>query len=362
MVIDLGVRKIQNTRSGSFFITLPKAWVTEHELGKDKGRELMVSFDEDGDLKISPLRGQKKYYVEFIIQIEDYTEENSLERCIESSYIQGSDVISILSKHTIAVEKKNVIEKATSSLIGTEISEEFSNKITIRVLVDLVRFPLHILIRRIFTLVHSMHVDAINSFTENDDVLAKDVINRAKQVDKLYYLMLRQLNLSLSNRLNFEEICTSEMKIDCVLGIVLARDLSKMAHYAVEIAKQTIKLKDKNIILELKEHLKKMSSFVITMQQNAILAFFKSNFMRANRVINSISEVVTYDLKTENEVLKKVDDVGITIGLITISRNLRNIANSAVDVSEDLQVKHRPKTTRKIDVGAEKPVDPLELI
>ncbi|NVM30877.1 MAG: phosphate uptake regulator PhoU [Candidatus Helarchaeota archaeon] len=356
----MGVRKIQHTRSGSFFITLPKAWVTDQEIGK--GEELIITFDEDGALKINTLKTQKRYYSEFIVQIEDYTEENSLERCIKSSYIQGSDIISIISKNTIVVERKNIIEKATSNLIGTEVSEEFSNKITIRVLVDPVRFPLHILIRRIYTLVHSMHVDAIKSFTENDEVLAKDVINREKQVAKLYFLMLRQLNLSLSNRLNFEEICTSELKIDCVFGIVLARDLGKMAHYAVVIANQVIRLKDKKITSELKEHLKKMSSFVVTMQQNAILAFFKENFMRANRVINSITEVIAYDLKTEQEVLKKVDDVGMTIGLITISRNLRNIANSAVDVSEDLQVKHRPKTTIKRELGAEQPVDPLELI
>ena len=99
----MGLRKIQNTRSGSYFITLPKAWITEHDLGKEKGEELMVSFDEDGSLKVSPIWSQTKYYTEFVVRIEDYPEKNSLERCIQSSYIQGSDVISILSKNTIAV-------------------------------------------------------------------------------------------------------------------------------------------------------------------------------------------------------------------------------------------------------------------
>jgi len=57
-VRDMGIRKLQNTRSGSFFITLPKAWVQDKEL--EKGGELMVSFDEEGDLKVSPLGSQKK--------------------------------------------------------------------------------------------------------------------------------------------------------------------------------------------------------------------------------------------------------------------------------------------------------------
>ena len=102
-VSDMCIRKLQSTRSGSFFITLPKAWVLDKEL--EKGWELTVSFDEDGDLKVSPLGSQKKYYSEFIIQIEDYPEEHSLERSIQSYYIQGSDVISILSKKTITLEK-----------------------------------------------------------------------------------------------------------------------------------------------------------------------------------------------------------------------------------------------------------------
>lgn len=359
MVIEVEVRKIQNTASGSFFITLPKSWVIDMEI--EKGEELKISREEDGSLRLNPLKNQAKYYYEFVIEIEDYPEANLLERCINSCYIQGADVISILSKKTITMHKKNIIKKTTSNLIGTEISEEFSDKITIRILIDPIKFPLHDLIKRIYTLISSMHLDAMKSFQERDEILARDVVNRGKEVDKLFFLMLRQLNLSLSNRLNIAEICTSDMTIDCVLGIVLARDLSKMAHYAVEIAQQSMKLKDKKVNPKLKEHLISMSRFVIRMQQNAILAFFKNNFIRANEVINNIHRVREFDLKTENEVLTKIEDVSTTISLITISRNLRNIANSAVAVSQDLQAKHRPKTIYKKEIGSKNLLDPIIL-
>ncbi|NVM52889.1 MAG: phosphate uptake regulator PhoU [Candidatus Helarchaeota archaeon] len=354
------VRKIQNTASGSFFITLPKPWVTNQDL--KKGEKLVFSVEEDGALRVNPLKLQKIYYSEFIVQLEDYPEKKSLERAIKSSYIQGADVIVILSKNTILVEKKILIELATANLIGTEVSEEFSNKITIRILVDPTKFPLHILIRRIYMLVNSMHVDAMKSFNESDEILAKDVINREKQVDKLYFLMLRQLNLSLSNRVNFDEICASSVKIDCVLGIVLARDLSKMAHYAVEIAKQSLKLVEKRINPELKEHLVKMSKFIIKMQQNAILAFFKNDFMRANRIINDVDTISEYHFQTENEILKKITDSSTILSLTTIGRNLKNIAKCAIEVSEDLQVKHRPKTILRRELGSDILLEPLELV
>ncbi len=346
------IRKVQISGGGSFFITLPIKWIKEYNI--EKGEDLVISQGEDGGLKLNLLKIQKKYYGLFVIQIEDYPEAHSLERCINSCYIQGADVIEIASKSTISIKKKNLLKNTTVNLIGTEVSEELSNKITIRILVDPIKFPLYNLIKRIYKLVSSMHLDAMQAFKDSDDdMLAKDVINREKDVDKLFFLILRQLNLTLTNRLDIEDICISEMKIDCVLGIVLARDLSRMAHYGVEIAKQAEKLQKKEINPELKEHLIQMSSACIKMQQNAILAFFKTDFMRANGVLNNIHEIIEYDLKTENEVLTKVEDVGTAISLITISRNLRNIANSAVAVSQDLQAKHRPKETYQKELDEE---------
>jgi phosphate uptake regulator len=359
-------RKIQTTKSGSYFITLPKVWIKKKGLmlveDKQKSKELILTENEEGNLIISSGDPQKISYSEFIIPIEEYEEKNSLERCINSSYIQGSDIITIISKKTIALDKKRLVKDMVLGLIGSEISEEFSNRIIIRILVDPVRFPLSNLIERIYLLVSSMHVDAMRAFIEADKLLAEDVINRGKEVDKLFFLMLRQLNLSLTNRLNFADICASNMKIDCVLGIVLARDLSKMAHYATEIASEVIKLINKEVSQKLKDHLIKMSRFTIKMQQNAILAFFKNDFMRANKIINDIQEVVDFDLETEATVLKNIEDPSVIVSLISISRNLRNIANSAVAVSQDLQAKYRPKETQKKEALPQKLPEAEDLI
>lgn len=357
------IRKIQNTASGSFFITLPKSWVSNLEI--NKGDDLIISIDKDESLKIIPLKRQesnKNNYTEFHIPIENYPEENSLERALNASYVQGADVITISSKNTISSEKKKLIKNCTSNLIGTEIAEELANKINVRILVDPVKFPLSNLIERIYSLVSSMHMDARKSFQERDEILAEDVINREKEVDKLFFLMLRQLNLSLNNKINLSDICTSDMKIDCVLGIVLARDLSKMAHYAVEIANQARKIKDKQIDPQLIEHLVNMSNFVMNMQRNAILAFFKNDFMRANEVINNIFKVREFDDKTEEAILNTTEDTATTISLITISKNLRNIANSAVAVSEDLQAKYRPEVTQKKESISNNLPNPMDLI
>ncbi|NHI93891.1 MAG: phosphate uptake regulator PhoU [Candidatus Lokiarchaeota archaeon] len=353
-------RKIQSTASGSFFITLPKDWVTDLDIRK--GNEINILREEDGSLRIQLSGNHQARLLEFNIDIEEYEEENSLERCINSYYIQGSDIIQISSQKTITLENKKIIRNATNNLIGTEISEEFASKIIIRILVDPHKFPLHSLIKRIYTLVSSMHVDAIKSLEERDKILANDVINREKLVEKLFYLMLRQLNLSLNNKINIIDICPSEMKIDCVLGLVLARDLSKKAHYASEIAVNAIELLEKDISPEIIEQIIRLSRFVRRMQQDAILAFFKTDFMRANSVLNNIKEVKILNNDIENQILKSMNDVTTIVSLINITRNLKSIAKSAVAVSQDLQAKHRPHKIIEKETFDEVTIEPFDLI
>jgi len=92
-------RRIQRTISGSYFVTLNKGWIDKHNLEKQK--EVILTEDENENLVIKPFSKQGNFEVEFILPIEEYLEENSLVRCINSSYIQGSDIITIISKKII---------------------------------------------------------------------------------------------------------------------------------------------------------------------------------------------------------------------------------------------------------------------
>ena len=104
------------------------------------------------------------------------------------------------------------------------------------------------------------------------------------------------------------------------------------------------------------------NSIIINKSKEELWSGFVPALAKSFFVINNIDKVLAFHLQTENEVLQKITDSSIIIGLITISRNLKNIGKCAVDVSEDLQVKHRPKTTYKRELGTEKLIEPLELL
>lgn len=178
-------RKIQKSASGSFFVTLPKSWVKESGLKHGDRIELVA---EKNHLSLFSKNRSDKQSTEVKLNLELYTEPSLLERQIVSCYVRGYDIINIYSKKMITYEWKNLIKKTIINLTGTEISEDFSDRVSIRTLVDPSKFPLKDLLKRICVLVSTMHEDAIHALRDNNPELALDVINRYSEVDKLYRL------------------------------------------------------------------------------------------------------------------------------------------------------------------------------
>lgn len=347
-------RKIQTSASGSFFVTLPKTWVSGVGLDKEGGRvELLM--EPDGSLRLVPPITRQKKMMDFTMYLEDFPDATSLERYIKTCYVHGYDVINIVSKKVITPEVKEIIKKAIVDLIGTEISEEYSSRITIRTLVDPMKFPMDMLMQRIHTLVSSMYNDAVESLMKGDAELAGSVVRREEEIEKLYRLALRQLFLAIESRTVCEGICTRNVW-DCVIGIIVARDLSRMAFYSADIARQVLELGKRKVGEDIKKRLHRMSRTGAEMNEAAMRSFFKDDFMMANRVANMLDGIRELDKATGMEILESGCDPIVAMILTTVSRDLRRIASYAAAVAYDTQEKHIP--ARK-EGGA---VEPAQLI
>jgi phosphate uptake regulator len=141
-----------------------------------------------------------------------------------------------------------------------------------------------------------------------------------------------------------------------VIGVIVARDLSRMAFYAADIARQVLELGNKKVSEDIKRQLRKMSELGAEMNENAMRAFFKDDFMMANRVANMLDEIRELDRATGMKILEsRVEPIAAMI-LTTVSRDLRRIASYAAAVAYDTQEKHIP--VRK----EEKIIEPAQLI
>lgn len=329
-----GSRKIQESASGSFYVTLPRSWVKRNEIRKGDTVDLVCY---GVDLQLFPQKRPIRKDLEKSLDMDKYSTNSLMERAITNCYIQGYDVINIVYDKVILRDLKNWIREAVlPKLLGT-ISEELPDKVKIRVLIDPARYPINEVINRMFDLVYSMHKDAIRSITKCDLGLADDVKDRTIEVDRLYRLMLRQIMLSIERREGADVMCMS--KKECFIGAITARDINRMAFYAVDLAEQTRPLCKENIDDSIMNRLFKLSNLAMEMQENAIYAFFKNDFILANNIMDKIDSVRDLNHDIDEEISKKVSNPKSAVALTTVSRDIRRIASYAVAIADNIQTK-----------------------
>jgi phosphate uptake regulator len=115
------IRRLQQIKGGSFTLSLPKEWVEKRRLMR--GEEIAVFEEEDGSLRLCPIRMERKEHAEVALALEDFPEVRALEYCIGTYYIQGSDKINVTSKKMIPADVKKRLKLLRMDLPGVEVAE-----------------------------------------------------------------------------------------------------------------------------------------------------------------------------------------------------------------------------------------------
>jgi len=181
-------RKIYISGGSTYVISLPKKWVVKEEL--KAGDSLAVNIQE-GRLVIEP---STKYHepVSTEIRVSQLSSADALGRLLIANYLVGYDTIHIkLDKESS--KYRGAIGETLGYLIGAEVLEDTGNRVTIEVLLDPSRMQTLQVLQRMHVICRSMLNDIISGLKSNDNSSMKDVQAREKEVDKLYFLVVRQL-------------------------------------------------------------------------------------------------------------------------------------------------------------------------
>jgi len=191
------LRKIQQTPTGTFFVCLPREWAKTR--GLKKGTLVCLDVTRDGKLVVDP-----EYNAEPPTRTTSLIVGPNLSREIVGRYLLGYDTIDIEAKDRIDSAARSIVKSTASSLSGLEIFEETSSKISLHSLMQQQpsTSPQKIL-QRNYAIVAGMIRDAANSFVYGDVELAKNVIARDDESNRLYFLLVRILRTIIQNpRLN----------------------------------------------------------------------------------------------------------------------------------------------------------------
>jgi phosphate uptake regulator len=317
------LRKVQRTPTGTFFVCLPRSWAEKQGLKKG----VLVALDETSEGK---LLIDSKYDAAPLPRVSNLTAGPYLRREIIGRYLLGFDIIRIEAKERIDFDVRNVVKTTVSSLIGLEIVEESYSQIVLQCLLEPSGFPPEKILQRNYAIVAGMNRDAANSFINGDLQLAKSVIARDDESNRLYFLLVRILRTiiqapSLSEKLGITPI-------ECFDYRLAASLIEAIGDACVQIAAKAIELNGIRSSEELQKLLAALQAICFDAHEQALKSFVNKDIALADNVRNLHGKIET--IFADVEKVAKYQPVEVMPQILATASFLRQIYEHSVDLAD----------------------------
>ncbi|MFB6218258.1 MAG: PhoU domain-containing protein, partial [Halobacteriaceae archaeon] len=202
----MDTRKIQRLGPSTLAMTLPAEWTAEQDV--EKGDEVTVRQSGKGTLTVTPESAHDEDS-EATVRADDL-DADGVERAIVGQYVLGRRVIHVTSGETLDSEHINAVYSAETQLMGLGVVEETPERITIRCSVDPEDFTLDNLLQRLENTGSTMRSEAVKALAHGNPDLAERALNRERQANKIFVLLLRLIftayrNPSLARAVGLED-------------------------------------------------------------------------------------------------------------------------------------------------------------
>ncbi len=321
-------RRVQVTGGGTYLVTLPKEWATE--MGVGQGSLLALVPTHSGGLLLLPPAVKERNRCRIPL---DGKNPVQLLRDIIAHYIAGFEMIEVTGTR-IRPEERRTIREIAQSLVGLEILGETQSAVTLGCVADVRDFPVDATIRRIYGITEAMWADALQAFLNRDEELARDVIERDGDVDRLALLVSRQFGLLLRDLLVEEEVGRARQEFWHYQSV--ADQLERVADHAAKVCRAALALVAPPLPVfgGRVQALAQGSQAVIA---EAIRAFEERDSVRANRVLEGKErpeEVWPWVQAAAKDQPENALSLSIAVdSLLRIREHGFNIAETALDIS-----------------------------
>ncbi len=251
-------RKVYVSGGSTYVISLPKKWVTRANL---KAGDSLVVTEQGSSLLIETGIIEKESKVKEI-EISQLTTSEALERIIIAYYLVGYDTIRIKLDRKDHLPYRKSIRKILDYLIGIEIVEDTNDSMTLEIMVDYKRMMTTQILQRMFSINRSMLLDLGKALKTMDIGLAKDVIVREQEIDRLYFLVVRQLKSAVEYQQIAEKLGIENQR-DCLGYRIAVKSLERIADHIENMAKSYIQLMEIQKDAPLEDFIK-LNSAIIT--------------------------------------------------------------------------------------------------
>jgi phosphate uptake regulator len=322
------IRKVQLTGGSSFVLTLPKDWIKSLNIKKNDPLGLMVQ--PDGTLIVTARTSQESVQMSKSIPIDDIDDPKHLFRMLIGAYVMGYTTIEIRSKVMIEQPMRATVIDFTQTAIGPEIIEESSKDIIIKDLLSPTEMPFDKTVKRMSLLARSMHEDAVRALRERDETLAKAVIERDRELDRLHWLVARQSNVVLRDVTLAKKMGVSMEESSYYF--LVSRIIERIGDHAVHIARALPGLSSKKLDSKAYERIYSASQVSLSLFKNSVDAWFRKDISAANDVLNSIDPLTEQCQQILSDAMRTSGPSAISLSYI--AESIRRTGEYSGNLSE----------------------------
>ena len=324
-------RRVQITGGSTYVISLPKRWAEEVDL--KRGDYVLLIPQPDLSMLLVPDKASAKE-ANREIELPPVRDPEACVKNVIAAYLMGYDVIHVrLPRLPDEGYTDTIKEVIRHKLVGAEIMGETDNEILIRYLLRYTDLPLKDAINRIYILTRCMCADLARALKERSPRLLRQICARDDDVDRLYFLVLRQLREAVRDRKILQDLGLSTAR-ECLDYQLVARCLERMADHASRAA-CVLREALGEVSAEVLGLLKDLCEECMVMLDKVMKALYKLEVKLANDVIAEAKRAAEIELKTTHALMRSTSLPPATILCIRTSlESLRRLCEYATDIAE----------------------------
>jgi len=324
------IRKVQITGGSSFVITLPKEWAEKN--GVKKNDPLGLIAQPDGTLLVTKDLSETPAQRSKVFDVTSINDPTFLFRLLIGSYIAGYTTIGITSKNRLPASIRMVVRDFSQMTIGPEVVEETDTSILLKDLLNPAEMPFENTIRRMYVIVKNMYMDALAVLENGNADLARDVVARDNDVDRLHWLVARQTNIILKNASLARKMGVAPPVV--VNTYIISRIIERIGDHAVRYVDQATKIPKGGIGPESLEAIRKAAKHSMSIFDRSIISFFKADIRESHANIEQVEvleklckEIFTHSPDQSQEIM---------VPLRYIAESIRRAGEYSGDISENV--------------------------
>jgi phosphate uptake regulator len=260
-----------------------------------------------------------------------------LGREIIGKYLLGFDVVRVEGRERLGFEVREAVKNTVSHLVGLEIVEEDHSGIVLQCLLEPSGFPPEKILRRGYAIAAGMHHDVVNAFVEGDVQLAKSVMARDDESNRLYFLLVRILRTIIQNPSLSQKLGVGP--IECLDYRLTASLVEAIGDECVRAAQKTVELEGLKLSRNLGKLFMSLQAICFEAHEEALNAFLSGNINLAEKVRSTRDKVEKEFADIEE--LAQAQSLDVVPQILAVASFLRQIYEHSVDIS-DLAVPKKP--------------------